>query len=161
MHFWESVFHVCRKTVNYFASPAFVVLSLQNNLTNTIVHHRHLDIGSKHNLSSAICNKFFDAYKHFAIPVRLFKLRHRGREKMTRVCRLIPNFAGGMEAGALWRLCASSRLANLRSVFHSLWLRLSKCQHFQENVNETGKAVNDVRKTVCLSSKTTVNHIRK
>ena len=46
MHFWESVFHVSRKTVNYFASPAFVVLSLQNNLTNTIVHHRHLDIGS-------------------------------------------------------------------------------------------------------------------
>ena len=46
---------------------------------------------------------------------------------MTRVCRLIPNFAGGMEA----------------------------------NVNETRNAVNDVRKTVNLFSKTTVNHIRK
>ena len=80
---------------------------------------------------------------------------------MTRVCRLIPNFAGGMEAGALWRLCASSREANLRSVFHGLWLRLDECQHFQENVNETRNAVNDVRKAVNLSSKTTVNHIRK
>ena len=60
---------------------------------------------------------------------------------MTRVCRLIPNFAGGMEAGA--------------------WLRQSECQHFQENVNETRNAVNDVRKTVNLFSKTTVNHIRK
>ncbi|MBR0389974.1 MAG: hypothetical protein IJK37_07740, partial [Prevotella sp.] len=56
--------------------------------------------------------------------------------KMTRVCRLIPNFAGGMEAGALWRLCASSREANLRSVFHGLGLRLGECQHFQENVNK-------------------------
>ena len=80
---------------------------------------------------------------------------------MTRVCRLIPNFAGGMEAGTLWRLCASSREANLRSVFHGLWLRLGECQHFQENVNKTRDAVNDVRKTVNLSSKTTVNHIRK
>ena len=59
-----------------------------------------------------------------------------------------------MEADALWRLCASSRLANHRSVFHGLGLRLSKCQHFQENVNETRKAVN-------LFSKMTVNHIRK
>ena len=73
-----------------------------------------------------------------------------------------------MEAGALWRLCASSREANLRSVFHGLWLRQSECQHFQENVNETRNAVNDVRnavndvrKTVNLFSKTTVNHIRK
>jgi hypothetical protein len=73
-----------------------------------------------------------------------------------------------MEADALWRLCASSRLANHRSVFHGLGLRLSKCQHFQENVNETRnavndvrKTVNDVRKTVNLFSKTTVNHIRK
>ena len=80
---------------------------------------------------------------------------------MTRVCRLIPNFAGSMEAGALWRLCASSREANHRSVFHGIRLRLNKCQHFQENVNKTRDAVNDVRKTVNLSSKTTVNHIRK
>ena len=80
---------------------------------------------------------------------------------MKRVCRIIPNFADGMEADTLWRLCASSRLANHRSVFHGLGLRLSKCQHFQENVNETRNAVNDVRKTVNLFSKTTVNHIRK
>lgn len=80
---------------------------------------------------------------------------------MTRVCRLIPNFAGGMEAGTLWRLCASSRLANHCSVFHGLWLRLSECQHFQENVNEIRNAVNDFRKTANLSSKTIVNHIRK
>ena len=80
---------------------------------------------------------------------------------MRQVCRLISNFAGSMEAGSLWRLCASSREANLRSVFHGLWLRLGECQHFQENVNETRNAVNDVRKTVNLSSKTTVNHIRK
>ena len=66
-----------------------------------------------------------------------------------------------MEAGALWRLCASSREANHRSVFHGIRLRLDKCQHFQENVNKTRDAVNDVRKTVNLSSKTTVNHIRK
>ena len=59
-----------------------------------------------------------------------------------------------METGALWRLCASSRLANHRSVFHSLGLRLDECQHFQENVN-------DVRKIVNLFSKTIVNHIRK
>ena len=80
---------------------------------------------------------------------------------MTRVYRLIPNFADGMEAGTLWRLCASSRLANHRSVFHGLGLRLNKCQHFQENVNETRNAVNDVRMIVNLSSKTIVNHIRK
>ena len=82
-------------------------------------------------------------------------------QEMARVCELIPNFAGGMEAGALWRLCASSRLANHRSVFHGLWLRLDECQHFQENVNETRNIVNDVRKTVNLFSKTAVNHIRK
>ena len=35
------------------------------------------------------------------------------------------------------------------------------CKHFLENVNETRNAVNDVRKTVNLSSKTAVNHIRK
>ena len=80
---------------------------------------------------------------------------------MDRVCRLIHNFACGMETDALWRLCASSRLANHRSVFHGIWLRLSKCQHFQENVNGTRNDVNDVRMTVNLSSKTTVNHIRK
>ena len=54
--------------------------------------------------------------------------------KMTRVCRLIPNFAGGSS------LC---------------------CQHFQENVNEIRNTVNDVRKPVNLFSKTTVNNIRK
>ena len=31
------------------------------------------------------------------------------------------------------------------------------CKHFQENVNETRNAVNDVRKTVNLSSKTAFN----
>ena len=36
---------------------------------------------------------------------------------MRQVRRIIPNFADGMEAGALWRLCASSREANHRSVF--------------------------------------------
>ena len=45
-----------------------------------------------------------------------------------------------------WRLCASSRLANHRSVFHNR-------QPFQENVNEIRNAVNDIRKTV--------NYIRK
>ena len=54
--------------------------------------------------------------------------------KMTRVCRLIPNFAGGS---------------------------ILSCQHFQENVNEIRNAVNDVRKPVNLFSKTTVNNIRK
>ena len=53
---------------------------------------------------------------------------------MARVCELILNFAGGSILG---------------------------CQHFQENVNETRNAVNDVRKTVNLSTKTTVNYIRK
>ena len=53
---------------------------------------------------------------------------------MIRVCRLIPNFAGGS---------------------------ILSCQHFQGNVNETRNAVNGVRKTVNLFSKTTVNHIRK
>ena len=80
---------------------------------------------------------------------------------MRQVCRLISNFAGGMEAGALSRLCAPSRLANRRSVFHGLGLRPNKCQHYQENVNETRNAANDVRKVVNLFSKTTVNHIRK
>ena len=80
---------------------------------------------------------------------------------MREVCRLISNFAGGMEAGALWRLCASSRLANHRSVFHGIGLRLSRCQPFQENVNKTRNDVNDVRKPVNLFRKLTVNHIRK
>ena len=60
--------------------------------------------------------------------------KRRFIRKMTRVCRLIPNFASDSI------LC---------------------CKHFQENVNETRNAVNDVRKTVNLSSKTAVNHIRK
>ena len=38
---------------------------------------------------------------------------------------------------------------------------LSKCQHFQENVNQTRNGVNDIRKTVNSFSKSTVNHIRK
>ena len=80
---------------------------------------------------------------------------------MASVYGLTPNFAGGMEDDTLWRLCASSRLANHRSVFHGLGLRLSECQHFQENVNETRNTVNDVRTTVNLFSKTAVNHIRK
>ena len=45
--------------------------------------------------------------------------------------------------------------------FNGLGLRLSKCQHFQENVNETRNGVNDIRKTVNSFSKSTVNHIRK
>ena len=53
---------------------------------------------------------------------------------MTRVCRIIPNFAGGS---------------------------ILSCQHFQENVNGIRNTVNDVRKIVNLSSKTIVNHIRK
>ena len=54
---------------------------------------------------------------------------------MNRICRLIHNFAGGMLEGTLWRLCASSRLANHRSVFHS-------CQQFQEKDNLFSKGVN-------------------
>ena len=65
---------------------------------------------------------------------------------MSGVCRLIPNFAGGMSADALWRLCASSRLANHRSVFHS-------CQLFQEKVNLFSKSVNDSRKVSTCSGK--------
>ncbi len=80
---------------------------------------------------------------------------------MGRICRLIINFANGMEADALWRLCASSRLAILRSVFHGLWLLLSECQHSQENVNEIRKAVNDVSTTVNPFRKMAVNCIRK
>ena len=72
---------------------------------------------------------------------------------MSRVCRLIPNFAGGMSEDALWRLCASSRLANHRSVFHSLWLRLYECQQFQEKVNLFSKGVNDSRKVTTYSGK--------
>ena len=45
--------------------------------------------------------------------------------------------------------------------FNGLGLRLSKCQHFQENVNETRNGVNDIRKTVNSFRKSTVNHIRK
>lgn len=80
---------------------------------------------------------------------------------MRQVRRIIPNFADGMEAGALWRLCASSREANHRSVFHDLWLRLSECKHFQKIVNGIRNAVNDVRMIVNLSRKATVNYIRK
>ena len=54
---------------------------------------------------------------------------------MNRISRLIHNFAGGMLEGTLWRLCASSRLANHRSVFHS-------CQQFQEKDNLFSKGVN-------------------
>ena len=65
---------------------------------------------------------------------------------MSKVCRLIINFAGGMQEDALWRLCASSRLANHRSVFHELWLRQCECQHFQEKDNLSSKDVNDSSK---------------
>ena len=73
---------------------------------------------------------------------------------MNRVCRLIHNFAGGMPEGALWRLCASSRLANHRSVFHS-------CQRIQEKDNLFSKGVNDSSKLSTYSgerlSTTSVN----
>ena len=65
---------------------------------------------------------------------------------MSIVCRLIHNFAGGMSEDALWRLCASSREANPRSVFHS-------CQHFQEKDNLFRKDVNDSSKVSTCSEK--------
>ena len=65
---------------------------------------------------------------------------------MSRFCRLIPNFAGGMSEGTLWRLCASSRLANHRSVFHG-------CKLFQEKVNLFSKGVNNSSKVSTLSGK--------
>ena len=65
---------------------------------------------------------------------------------MNRICRLIPNFAGGMLENTLWRLCASSRLANHRSVFNS-------CQLFQEKVNLFSKGVNDSSKVSTYSVK--------
>ena len=65
---------------------------------------------------------------------------------MNRICRLIPNFADGMLENTLWRLCASSRLANHRSVFHS-------CQRLQEKVNLFSKGVNDSRKVSTCSGK--------
>ena len=65
---------------------------------------------------------------------------------MNRICRLIPNFAGGMLENALWRLCASSRLANHRSVFHS-------CQLVQEKDNLFSKSVNPIRKVSTCSGK--------
>ena len=55
-------------------------------------------------------------------------------QEMARVCELILNFAGGS---------------------------ILSCQHFQENVNEIRYAVNNVRTTVNLFSKTSVNYIRK
>ena len=65
---------------------------------------------------------------------------------MNRICRLIPNFAGGMLENTLWRLCASSRLANHRSVFHS-------CKQFQEKDNLFSKDVNDSSKVSTCSVK--------
>ena len=53
---------------------------------------------------------------------------------MTRVCRIIPNFAGDS---------------------------FQYCQLNQENINLFRKTVNNVRKVVNLFSKLTVNHIRK
>jgi hypothetical protein len=53
-----------------------------------------------------------------------------------------------MLEGTLWRLCASSRLANHRSVFHS-------CQQFQEKDNLFSKGVNVSSK---LSTKLQKNH---
>ena len=58
-----------------------------------------------------------------------------------------------MKAGALWRLCAFSCEANHRSVFHGIWLQLIKCNHSQENVNETRNAVNDVRNNIIIKYK--------
>ena len=80
---------------------------------------------------------------------------------MGRVLRLIPNFVRGIWTGALWRLCASSRWANHRSVFYNIWLRLYECQLLQENVNEIRNTVNDLRMTVNLPSIMVVNLIRK
>ena len=81
---------------------------------------------------------------------RLVIRKRCGRTKfiagMSRVCRLIPNFAGGMSEDALWRLCASSRLANRRSVFHG-------CQLFQEKVNLFSNGVNDSSKVTTYSGK--------
>ena len=65
---------------------------------------------------------------------------------MNKVCRLIPNFASGMSKDTLWRLCASSRLANHRSVFHS-------CKLFQEKDNLFSKDVNDSSKVSTCSVK--------
>ncbi|SHL28748.1 hypothetical protein SAMN05216463_1553 [Xylanibacter ruminicola] len=65
---------------------------------------------------------------------------------MNRVCRIIPNFASGMSKDTLWRLCASSRMANHRSVFHS-------CQLFQEKDNLFSKGVNDSSKESTYSVK--------
>ena len=65
---------------------------------------------------------------------------------MCRVYGLIHNFAGGMPEDALWRLCASSRMANHRSVFHS-------CQLFQEKDNLFSKSVNDSSKVSTCSGK--------
>ena len=65
---------------------------------------------------------------------------------MNRVCRIIPNFASGMPKDTLWRLCASSRLANHRSIFHS-------CQLFQEKDNLFSKDVNDSSKESTYSVK--------
>ena len=65
---------------------------------------------------------------------------------MSRVCRLIANFAGGMSEDALWRLCASGRLANHRSVFHG-------CQQLQEKDNLFSKGVNDSSKLSTYSEK--------
>ena len=73
---------------------------------------------------------------------------------MNRVCRIIPNFVSGMSKDTLWRLCASSRMANHRSVFHS-------CKQFQEKDNLFSKDVNDSSKDVNDSSKATVNYISK
>ena len=65
---------------------------------------------------------------------------------MSRIFRLIHNFACGMPEGTLWRLCASSRPANHRSVFHG-------CQPFQEKDNLFSKGVNDSRKMSTCSGK--------
>ena len=65
---------------------------------------------------------------------------------MNRICRLIPNFADGMSEDTLWRLCASSRLANHRSVFHG-------CKLFQEKDNLFSKGVNDSSKVSTWSEK--------
>ena len=74
---------------------------------------------------------------------------------MNKVCRLIPNFASGMSKDTLWRLCASSRMANHRSVFHS-------CQLFQEKDNLFSKDVNDSSKvSTCLGKQLSTTSVKR
>ena len=80
---------------------------------------------------------------------------------MAKVCEIILNFADETETPALWRLCASSRSGEPPQCFSWFSSAKGECQPFQENVNQTRNAVNDVSTTVNLFSKKTVNDIRK